>query len=281
MVGRLELLTPERERLAEARRRATSPRPTPRPRGRAFDVLRDQGRYVEPIVRRVLRTTDDERVRTLCRRLLATDFVTDLRSAVHAAADGRARSEDDPVFVRAQLAGLLREVGLDAEAKAEGAAALAALKARPEPPMSHPDARQYLRAVARALEGIGDDPGAARDLRPVHPLRRPGPDEAGMPQLPPRRRPARHGLVPRLVGGRAAMPAVARTGRRPGDRRARGSARATTRTTHAARLMLAYLYGTKGERARPRHWSALIAPEKAELAAAPQTPRPRPSAGTP
>ena len=50
----------------------------------------------------------------------------------------------------------------------------------------------------------------------------------------------------------------------------------------AARLMLAYLYGAKGERGKAQAlWSAMAAPEKAGLAAAPQTPGPRPSSGTP
>src|SRR5262249_43254450 len=62
MVGRVELLTPERERLAEAAVRDLAS-PDPAVRERAFRTLREQGRYVEPIVRRVLRSSGDERVR--------------------------------------------------------------------------------------------------------------------------------------------------------------------------------------------------------------------------
>jgi hypothetical protein len=159
MVGRIELLTPEREQLAaKAVRDLASPETSTR--NRAFAYLREQGRYVEPIVRRVLRTTDDPQMRTLCRQLLATDFVTELRAAIHSAADGK-RIEDDPVFIRAQLASLLREIGLDVEAKAEGERVLADLRKRPAPPLSDQESRQFLRAYARALEGVGDDRGAA------------------------------------------------------------------------------------------------------------------------
>ena len=159
MVGRLELLTPERERRAEAAVRALgSDRESLR--REAFAFLRDQGRYVEPVIRRVLGTTKDPVIRARCRQLLATDFVTELRSSAHAAADGR-RVEDDPVFIQAQLAAVLRQIGLDDEAKAEGRAALEALKARPLPKMDHPDSRQFLRAYGRATEALGDDRAAA------------------------------------------------------------------------------------------------------------------------
>ena len=90
MVGRLELLSPDRERRAEdAVRDLASGDPVRRQLGFAF--LREQGRYVEPIVRRVAATTRDEGVRTLCRRLLLTGFVTDLRAAIHNATDGKRR----------------------------------------------------------------------------------------------------------------------------------------------------------------------------------------------
>ncbi len=115
MVGRLEVLTPERERLAENAVRDLAS-PDNATRERAFNFLREQGRYVEPIVRRLLQATKDNAVRTLCKRLLLTDFVTELRSAVNAPTNG-ARLHDDPMHVRAQLASLLREIGLDAEAK--------------------------------------------------------------------------------------------------------------------------------------------------------------------
>jgi tetratricopeptide (TPR) repeat protein len=161
MVGRIELLTPDRERLAE---QAISDLAAPdaKVRERAFGYLRDQGRYVEPIVRRVQRTSQDERIKVLCRRLLATDFVTELRAAIHNAADGK-RLHDEPAYVRAQLAILLKEVGLHDEAKAEGQRAITELKAKPAPAMDNADSRGYLRAYARALEATGDDQ-AALDL---------------------------------------------------------------------------------------------------------------------
>jgi tetratricopeptide (TPR) repeat protein len=159
MVGRLEALTPARERLAEAAVRDLAS-PDAGTRGRAFDSLREEGRYVEPILRRLLRTTQDDQVRTLCRRLLLTDFVTELRAAIHSATDGR-RVEVDPLHVRAQLASLLREIGLNAEARAEAAPVYAALQQIQAPPMDKAIARHYLRAYARTMEGMGNDEGAA------------------------------------------------------------------------------------------------------------------------
>jgi hypothetical protein len=117
MVGRIELLTPEREQLAEAAVRSLAS-PEADKREQAFAFLREQGRYVEPIVGRVLKTTTDENVRLLCRRLILTDFVTELRAAIHNAADGK-RLQVDPLVLRAHLARLLREMGLEAAAKAE------------------------------------------------------------------------------------------------------------------------------------------------------------------
>lgn len=155
MVGRLELLTPERERLAEAAIRDLGADDSSR-RQEAFAYLRDQGRYVEPVIRRVLATTADPAQRNRCRQLLATDFVTDLRSSAHAASDGRSVG-DDPVYLRAQLAAVLKSIGLSDEANAEGQATLEALRKRPVPKMDHDDSRPYLRAFARATEATGDD----------------------------------------------------------------------------------------------------------------------------
>jgi hypothetical protein len=162
MVGRLELLTPERERAAERAVRDLAA-PDSSTRGRAYEFLRGQGRYVEPILRRVQSTTGDDAVRTLCRRLLLAGFVTDLRAAAHTtpASDG-SRLRDDPVYVRAQLACLLREIGLEAEARSEGTAVTAVLRERPRPPLDHAESRAYLRAWARAVEASGDDREAAR-----------------------------------------------------------------------------------------------------------------------
>jgi len=159
MVGRIEVLTPERERAAEKAVRDLASTGGAVRRS-AYDLLRGQGRYVEPILRRVLETTSDATVRAHCQRLLLTDFVTELKAAVHAPSNG-ARIVDDPTHLRAQLASLLREVGLVAEARAEGAAAASALQSQPEPPIERPEARGYLRAFARAAEGMGDDRKAA------------------------------------------------------------------------------------------------------------------------
>jgi hypothetical protein len=160
MVGRLELLDAARERRAETSIRELSSADGAT-RERAFAVLRAEGRYVEPIIRRVLATTMDERARTLARRLLLTDFVTDLRTALTDADTGE-RVTAEPVFVRAQLASLLREVGLAAEAKQEGEAALAVLAGKPQPSMSAHESRHMYRALARAHEGAGRDADALK-----------------------------------------------------------------------------------------------------------------------
>jgi hypothetical protein len=160
MVGRIELLTPERERAAE---RAISNLTSSDPdvRARAFAALRDQGRYVEPIVRRTMESTTDDRVRLLCRRLLLTDFITDIRTSLTNAADGT-RLAPEPVYARAQLASLLREIGLNDEARQEGKLALAALAGMSQPTMSDHASRNTFRALARAHEGAGHDAAALK-----------------------------------------------------------------------------------------------------------------------
>ncbi len=160
MVGRLELLTPEREELAnEAIRNLASSESELRRAG--FEYLRTQGRYVEPIVRLVERTTTDESLRSMCRQLLAADFVTELRSALHKASDG-SRQFDEPLAIRAQLATLLREIGLVDQAKEEAAAVLSALKDVPVPAISDSESRVYLRTQARAFEAMGESRSAAK-----------------------------------------------------------------------------------------------------------------------
>jgi hypothetical protein len=158
MVGRIELLTPQRERVAE---QAISELASPDSsvREHAFATLREQGRYVEPIVRRTMNSTSDERVRQLCRRLLLTDFVADIRTSLNDAADG-SRLVQEPVYARAQLASVLREIGLNDEARQEGERALAALRQMPLPTMSDHTSRNTFRALARANEAAGHDVAA-------------------------------------------------------------------------------------------------------------------------
>jgi len=86
-------------------------------------------------------------------RLPLTDVEPDLH--VQTAADDKSR-----VFVRAQLASLLRELGKDTEAREEASITLQALKGIPMPSLEQPAARHHLRAYARAMEGAGDQPGA-------------------------------------------------------------------------------------------------------------------------
>ncbi len=160
MVGRMELLTPERERQAELAIRDLAS-PVSSVREKAFETLRAEGRYVEPILRHTLNTSTNERVRALCRRLLVTDFVTEIRATLNDPANGEKLSNNQ-VFARAQLASLLREIGLDAEAKQEGEAALLALQQMPKPTMSNHESRNTFRAFARAHEGAGHDAEALK-----------------------------------------------------------------------------------------------------------------------
>jgi hypothetical protein len=160
MVGRVELLSPERERLAGRAVRDLADR-SPEKRAHAYQFLREQGRYVEPIVRRVQNTTEDPSVRLLCRRLLLSEFVTELRAAIHYADDGKTAGTD-PVLLKAELARLLRDLGLSDQARAEAEAALLAIKAQPTDPNSriaeNPD---LLEVRAAAVEATGDDRKAA------------------------------------------------------------------------------------------------------------------------
>jgi hypothetical protein len=160
MVGRVELLTAERERRAEYAIRGLAS-PDAVVRDKAFTTLHGEGRYVEPIIRRTLRTSTDERVRALCRQLLLTDFVTELQTALTDAETG-AKVRTDPVYVRAQLASLLREIGLTKAAQQEGEAALARLQQMGQPRMSDHASRNLFRALARASEGAGNDRAALK-----------------------------------------------------------------------------------------------------------------------
>jgi hypothetical protein len=146
MVGRLELLSPERERRAESAVCDLASGDPDRSRA-AFAFLREQGRYVEPIVRRVSETTRDEGVRVLCRRLLSTGFVTDLRAAIHDAVDGK-RLDAVPVELRAQLARLYRDMGMSEPARAEATALW-----------------QELRRLATGPKALGENAATMRECR--------------------------------------------------------------------------------------------------------------------
>lgn len=155
MVGRLELLSPERERLAEDAVRGLAD-PDETRRAQAFATLRAQGRYVEPIVRRVLQTSRDPQVLSLAKRLLSADEVTTLRAAVHDAASGKMLNED-PLMLRALLARLLREIGQEREARAEAVSIMKVLEKTPGRHASYD--QPELRAAA--LEASGLDRSAA------------------------------------------------------------------------------------------------------------------------
>ncbi len=160
MVGRLEMLAADRQRKAEAAIARLGAGDSSESR-RAYQFLREQGRYVEPIIRHVARTTRDEQVKALCLRLLVTDFVTDLRAIVHNASDGKPVNAD-PLVLRAHLARLLRQMGQDTEARSEAAAVLKSLATIQLPPGQTIDDSLYACEVkAVALEAMGDDRQAA------------------------------------------------------------------------------------------------------------------------
>jgi hypothetical protein len=160
MVGRLEMLSTERQRTAEAAIAKLVSRDSSE-RALAYRFLHEQGRYVEPIVRHVAKTTNDEKVKSLCGRLLLTDFVTDLRAAIHNAADGKPTNVD-PRLLRAHLARLLRQAGQDAEARSEAKSTLNALASYPLPPGQKIDDSPFAVEIkAAALEAMGEDLRAA------------------------------------------------------------------------------------------------------------------------
>ncbi len=247
MVGRTELLTPEREKTFENAVRDLGA-PDAARRRVAFAYLREQGRYVEPILRRTLRTTPDAEVRTLCRRLLLTDWVTELRAAVHSATDG-GRLVDDPLHARAQLASVLREAGLNKEAKAEAQYVVSELEKRKPVPLDREDARHPLRAHARAMEGLGDDAAAAEAY---------GKFIRFGSQIQNRCAGCHDGTAaPRTVAwfrdwyaGRKFARYTASTGQR--DRAIAGHEATLKKRPHdtAALMMLAYLYESKGAKGR-------------------------------
>jgi hypothetical protein len=156
MVGRLEMLAALRQRKAEAAVASLASRDSIES-GRAYRFLHEQGRYVEPIVRHLAKTTNDEQVKSLCRRLLLTDFVTDLRAALHNANDGKPLNAD-PMYLRAHHARLLRQLGQDSEARSEATAALKALATYQLPPGQKIDDSPYATEIkAVVLEAMGDD----------------------------------------------------------------------------------------------------------------------------
>jgi hypothetical protein len=184
MVGRLEVLTPERERAAaDAVRNLSSTDDAVRKGAYAF--LRAQGRYLEPILRRTLRTTADSRVAERCRRLLLTDFVTELQSALNGGESGRQThglspqisqisqirkpssgglemEKETELDARAQLAVLLRDVGLNEQAAAEARRILPDVRQMQAKKLTNSEYRPYARIHARTMEALGDEAGAAQ-----------------------------------------------------------------------------------------------------------------------
>ncbi len=269
MVGRVELLTPERERKAEAAVRGLASADDVA-REKAFEYLRDQGRYVEPVIKRVLATTKEAKVKTLCSRLLMTDFVTELRSAVKEAADGSKRPQkaelartglaslpQRPVWVRAQLASLLHEVGLDAEAKEEATAALREMGKMKCPPMNSHEARHYLRGNARACEGLGDNRAA---LDAYEKLVRFGSQAPACGSCHRVEGPSNEAFYRDWWAGRKLASYAVKNGQIEKLIASNEDALAGRSYDRAARLILAYLYEAKGDAANAERMWAYIDP---------------------
>jgi hypothetical protein len=161
MVGRLEMVSALRQRKAEAAIAGFASGSSGEI-AQAYRFLYDQGRYLEPIIRHVAKTTRDEKVRALCGKLLLTDFVTDLRAALHNASDGKPLGPN-LLLLRAQQARLLHQVGQDSQARSEADAVLKALGTYPLPPgQTIEDSPAVAEIRAAALEGSGDDGQAAQ-----------------------------------------------------------------------------------------------------------------------
>ena len=161
MVGRLELLS----RGARAADRGGGPRPGLRRRGAAVGrrsrISASRGGTSSRCCAALAATTRDEGVRTLCRRLLLTGFVTDLRAAIHNAADGK-RLEAGPLELRAHLARLYREMGMTEEAKAEANAVWQGLRERTKGPNALAEDNPFVLTCRAAIhEARGEDRRAA------------------------------------------------------------------------------------------------------------------------
>ena len=258
MVGRVELLDAARERRAETAIRDLAS-PSHDVRERAFELLRAEGRYVEPIVRRALRTSSDEQVRTLSRRLLLSDFVTELRSALVDAQTGE-RINTEPLYLRAQLASLLRDVGLTVEAKEQGESALAELSRMRPPTMYDHWSRHTFRALAWAHEGAGNDAEALEWYRKFvefgSQVAGAGRGCAGSCHVTMGPRDA--SFFPDWYAGRRFGELAVKTGEAPTLIAAHEGVLSATPRNLASRLSLAYLYEAAGQRERAKEvWLSL------------------------
>ncbi len=264
MVGRLELLTSDRERRAEAAV-ADLASPDASRRLAAFEALRAQGRYVEPIIRRVLKSTADDRARLLCRKLLLAEFVTELQTAVRTSPEPSALPpgmilNEDKVQVRAQLAALLRAVGLDDEARAEGAIVAAALKARPPAKPDTCAENNDLKAAARALEGLKDDTGAARKYGRLIDLAALATRTADCRKCHQQAGPSEPSRLRGWWAGEGYVRSLERAGRRDEEAAALAPLSDRTWTPLGTQLRLAYLAEARGRKAEAEAiWAKLEA----------------------
>ena len=256
MVGRLEMLSAHRQRNAEAAI-ASLASSDPAETRRAYRFLYDQGRYVEPIIRHVAKTSSDDRVRSLCRRLLLTDFVTDLRAAIHNVGDGKPISLD-PLLLCAQLARLLRQVGQESEARSQAAA----VQAR-SPPFPRPPARSWR---ARPRQPKSPRPHS----KPREPTARPLTHTRSESRRPPEACPL-NSLTPRFPAsetgriGRAYAACVVRSGQSAAiekdlrEQLARDSSSSNLPASRTPRMLLAFLLEFQGKQSlATAQWQSMV-----------------------
>ena len=251
MVGRVELLDRARELRAEKAISALAS-PDASVREQAFDTLRDGGRYVEPIVRRTLRTTTDEQVQTLSRRLLLTDFVTELRTAL-TDAQHRREGRHPPVYVQAQLASLLREVGLTRRGetgRGVGADAAVDVAAADD---GRPLVAAHVPRAGASARGRGPRYRGAQVVREVRRVRQPIPAAEDVRRLPHDDGPARLVVLPRLVCGPEVRGVRGEDGQAPRLIATHETVLSATPGSRASNLSLAYLYEASGQTTRPKN----------------------------
>jgi hypothetical protein len=213
----------------------------------------------------VLRSSADEQVRTFSRRLLLTDFVTEIKSALAQPVNDN-QVAGDRLFVRAQLASLLKEIGLDEEARQEGEAVLAELGRRPAPVPTRDDSRHMCRALGRANEAAGRDRDA---LRWYGEFVRFGSQQTTCTHCHALEGPRTLAFYRDWWVGEKFGDYAVRTGEAPALIRAHEAALATNPRDAAAQMSLGYLYNAIGQRERARQiWDVLDPPSVAHPAVA-------------
>jgi hypothetical protein len=171
------------------------------------------------------------------------------------------------VYARAQLAGLLREVGLVEEARKEGELALAALAEMPKPTMTDHASRNTFRALARASEGAGRDEDAFKWYSDFVEF---GSGFRGCSGCHSLAGPTGTSFFRDWWAGKRYAELAWQTGKAPALITANERALAATPDSLLAQIRLAYLYDGHGETTRAAQiWSQVDRPGEARAALAP------------